>query len=420
MINIEALCQAAKSASRSLALVNTEKKNQALKKLADWLPNHSSEVQEANQLDVREAEENGLSTAMIDRLTLTDKRIQGMAFDLNNVINLPDPVGEVFEKKELENGLAVQKIRVPLGVLVVIYESRPNVTIDVAALALKSGNAVILRGGSETIHSNRILVEGVREALSAANIDPAVVQFIDDPDRALVNKLLKMHKYVDMLIPRGGAGLHTFCRENSTIPVITGGIGICHLFVDESADLERSLAVVRNAKIQRPSVCNSLDTLLVHKSIAASFIPMLIAKLKKDGVRFYVDEITMKGLGLNTDAFVQTADEDDFDREWLSLKLGIKTVTELDEAIAHIAAHSTGHSDGILTEDEANARKFTETVDSAAVYVNASTRFTDGAQLGLGAEVAISTQRLHARGPMALRELTTFKWVISGDYHIRK
>lgn len=419
MKTVEELCISAKSSSRTFALADTGQKNRALTTLADWLRGNTTEIQQANTKDIEAAEANGLSAAMIDRLTLTEDRILGMASDLTNIVNLPDPVGEEFEEKTLENGLNAKKVRVPMGVLAVIYESRPNVTIDVASLALKSGNAVILRGGSETIHSNRLLIDGIHEALASEAIDPAVVQFIDDPDRELVNQLLKMHAYVDMLIPRGGAGLHRFCRENSTIPVITGGIGICHLFVDESADLERSLAVIRNAKIQRTSACNSLDTVLVHQANTAGFVPMLIARLKKDGVRFHVDQKTMQGLGLKTDEFVQAAGEGDFDREWLSLTLGIKTVANLDEAIAHIAAHSTAHSDGILTEDMDNARIFTEQVDSAAVYVNASTRFTDGAQFGLGAEVAISTQRLHARGPMALRELTTFKWVLSGDYTIR-
>jgi glutamate-5-semialdehyde dehydrogenase len=357
---------------------------------------------------------------MIDRLTLNPERIQGMAAELGTVIGLPDPLGEVFEEQTLDNGLRLRKQRVPLGVLAVIYESRPNVTIDVAALALKSGNAVILRGGSETIRTNRVLVTGIHTSLQNAGIDGDTVQFIDDPDRELVNRLLKMHDYVDMLIPRGGAGLHKFCRDHSSIPVITGGIGICHLFVDQSADLARSLPLIRNAKIQRPTVCNALDTLLVHRTVAGEFVPQVIETLKKDGVTFRIDEALIRELGLEADETVQAAGQQDFDTEWLSLVLGIKAVAGLEEAIAHIAAHSTGHSDGILTEDDDNAMRFTAEVDSAAVYVNASTRFTDGSQFGLGAEVAISTQRLHARGPMALRELTTYKWVAQGDYLVRK
>lgn len=419
-MDIERLCRDAKTASRKLALTPARQRNAALSVLADWLKAKQGEIIDANRLDIADGRQAGLSDALIDRLTLNPERIQGMASDLGTVIDLPDPLGEVFEEQTLDNGLRLRKQRVPLGVLAVIYESRPNVTIDVAALALKSGNAVILRGGSETIRTNRVLVTGIHTSLQNAGIDGDTVQFIDDPDRELVNRLLKMHDYVDMLIPRGGAGLHKFCRDHSSIPVITGGIGICHLFVDESADLARSLPLIRNAKIQRPTVCNALDTLLVHRAVAGEFVPQVIDTLKKDGVTFRIDEALLNELGLEADETVQAAGQQDFDTEWLSLVLGIKAVAGLEEAIAHIAAHSTGHSDGILTEDDDNAMRFTAEVDSAAVYVNASTRFTDGSQFGLGAEVAISTQRLHARGPMALRELTTYKWVAQGDYLVRK
>jgi len=419
-MDIERLCRDAKTASRKLALTPARQRNAALSVLADWLKAKQGEIIDANRLDIADGRQAGLSDAMIDRLTLNPERIQGMAAELGTVIGLPDPLGEVFEEQTLDNGLRLRKQRVPLGVLAVIYESRPNVTIDVAALALKSGNAVILRGGSETIRTNRVLVTGIHTSLQNAGIDGDTVQFIDDPDRELVNRLLKMHDYVDMLIPRGGAGLHKFCRDHSSIPVITGGIGICHLFVDQSADLARSLPLIRNAKIQRPTVCNALDTLLVHRTVAGEFVPQVIETLKKDGVTFRIDEALIRELGLEADETVQAAGPQDFDTEWLSLVLGIKAVAGLEEAIAHIAAHSTGHSDGILTEDDDNAMRFTAEVDSAAVYVNASTRFTDGSQFGLGAEVAISTQRLHARGPMALRELTTYKWVAQGDYLVRK
>ena len=419
MTDILAMCRAAKSASRSLALSSTKQKNRALRELADWLHENQTQIITENEKDIQFARLAGLNEAMIDRLTLTCDRIESMASDLGTVINLPDPVGEPFEGQTLLNGLRLRKQRVPLGVIVVIYESRPNVTVDVASLALKSGNAVILRGGSETLNSNRVLVDGIRYSLRTAGLEDGVVQFIDDPARELVNQLLKMHQYVDMLIPRGGAGLHAFCRENSTIPVITGGIGICHLFVDESADLEKSIAVIHNSKIQRPTVCNALDTVLVHRSIAAVFIPKLISELKKVGVSFRIEEDTLTGLGIKESNVVQKAGDEDFDTEWLSLVLGIRAVAGLDEALAHIAAHSTAHSDGILTNDQANAERFIREVDSAAVYVNTSTRFTDGAQFGLGAEAAVSTQRLHARGPMALRELTTYKWVGIGDYLTR-
>ncbi len=418
-MEIEHICQQAKNASKGLALTPGAQKNQALKGLADWLLGNQTAILEENALDVADGRQAGLDAAMLDRLTLTPERIHAMAADLAQVIGLPDPVGEIFENATPPNGLRLHKQRVPLGVLAVIYESRPNVTVDVAALAIKSGNAVILRGGSETIRSNRVLVEGIHAAMQAAGLDAQTVQFIDDPDRELVNRLLKMHAYVDMLIPRGGADLHRFCRENSSIPVITGGIGICHLFVDASADLKRSLPLIRNAKIQRPTVCNALDTVLVHQSVAQAFIPRLIEVLQEDGVQFRMGSKDISSLGLCADETLQAAGEKDFDREWLSLVLGIRIVPDIQTALTHISMHSTGHSDGILTEDASNAARFINEVDSAAVYVNASTRFTDGSQFGLGAEVAISTQRLHARGPMALRELTTFKWVARGDYLVR-
>jgi glutamate-5-semialdehyde dehydrogenase len=303
-------------------------------------------------------------------------------------------------------------------VLGVIYEARPNVTVDVASLALKSGNAVILRGGSETLHSNRALVACLQRALAGGEVPADAVQFIDSPDRSLVLELLHLKDHVDMIIPRGGAGLHEFCRENSRIPVITGGIGICHLFVDDTADREAALKIIHNAKTQRPSVCNALDTVLVHRDIAREFLPQVVDRLAPAGVTFRAEPQALAFLQ-PPDPSVSPAGPEDFDTEWLSLVLGLKVVDGLDEAIEHIALHSTAHSDGILTGTEANAERFVAEVDSAAVYVNASTRFTDGTELGLGAEVAVSTQRLHARGPMALRELTTYKWVVRGQGHVR-
>jgi glutamate-5-semialdehyde dehydrogenase len=420
MNDILEICSAAKTASRSLALSSTNQKNLALQTLADWLKENQAHILIENEKDVNLARLEGLSEAMIDRLTLNQERIESIALDLGTVVKLPDPVGDNFDEQIRPNGLQLHKQRVPLGVLAVIYESRPNVTVDVASLALKSGNAVILRGGSETINTNRALVSGIRHSLQIAGLEKDSVQFIDDPDHELVNQLLKMHQYVDMLIPRGGAALHAFCRENSTIPVITGGLGICHLFVDASADFEKSLKVIRNAKIQRPTVCNALDTVIVNRQIEKIFIPRLISELKKDGVSFRIEPDTFEELGIIEDGTVQKAGKNDFDTEWLSLVLGIKVVADLSEAIAHISKHSTAHSDGILTNDRSNAERFIREVDSAAVYVNASTRFTDGAQFGLGAEAAVSTQRLHARGPMALRELTTYKWVGVGDYLTRE
>ncbi len=409
--------QRAKAAARQLARATTDQKNTALVALADRLWAARADVLAANAIDVEAAKANGLSEALIDRLLLNEKRLQGIAADQRNVATLPDPVGEIFEASTLPNGLQIHKQRVPLGVLGVIYEARPNVTMDVAGLALKTGNAVILRGGSETLNSNRALVAVIQEALQESGLPAEAVQFIDEADRARVTELLHLDQYVDMIIPRGGAGLHQFCRENSRIPVITGGIGICHLFVDDSADLEAALKIIFNAKTQRPSVCNALDTALVHRAVAAEFLPRLIDHLGVAGVTFRADASAQPFLA--ADPRVSLAGPQDFDTEWLSLVLGLKVVDSVDEAIAHIVAHSTAHSDGILTRTDEHAQRFIAEVDSAAVYVNASTRFTDGAQFGLGAEVAISTQRLHARGPMGLRELTTYKWVVVGDGHVR-
>ena len=331
-------------------------------------------------------------------------------------------MGEIFERYTNPDGLKVRKERIPIGVIAVIYESRPNVTVDSAGLMIKSGNAAILRGGKETIRTNQALISFIQNALSSNGLPADAIQFIDSPDRSFMLELLQSDPYVDMVIPRGGSGLHEFCRKNSRIPVITGGIGICHLFVDESADLQKSSEVIRNAKVQRPTVCNALETVLIHRSIAEEFIPKLCAKLAEGGLSFKVDGNAYNILLLNGDKSIhfEKAGENDFDTEWLSLILSVKVVDDVKQAIDHISLHGAGHSDGILSENQENIRRFTTEVNSACVYVNASTRFTDGAELGLGAEIAISTQPLHARGPMALRELTTYKWVIEGDYQTRK
>ncbi|MDR1727466.1 MAG: glutamate-5-semialdehyde dehydrogenase [Acidobacteriota bacterium] len=409
----------ARAAARSMGSAATEVKNRTLRDLAALLERSRDAVKQANRADIDAAAASGMGEALIDRLTLTDARLDGLSHDLRALAGLPDPVGERYDETTLPNGLRLRRQRVPLGVLGVIYESRPNVTIDVAGLAVKTGNAAILRGGKETIHSNLALVGLVREALRANALPEDAVQFIDDADRALVLGLLQSNDYVDVIIPRGGEGLHRLCRENSRIPVITGGVGICHVFVDESADMEKSLAVIHNAKTQRPSVCNALDTVLVHRAVAARALPLVVAHLVPAGVTFRAEPVALAALaGAGGDA-VQPAGPGDFDTEWMSLVLGLKVVDGIDEAIAHANAHSMGHSDAILTEDAANAARWVNEVDSAAVYVNASTRFTDGGQFGLGAEVAISTQRIHARGPMGLRELTSYKWVGEGDYHVR-
>jgi glutamate-5-semialdehyde dehydrogenase len=418
-MDIEQIGRQAKRAARQLAQINAERRKAALRMIANRLWAWRESILAANQQDVEKAHVAGLSEAMIDRLLLSESRLSSVIADLRQVAELADPVGEVFEERQLPNGLRLRKQRVPLGVLAVIYEARPNVTVDVTGLALKSGNCVILRGGSETIETNRQLVMAISQGLEESGLPIEAVQFIDDPDRQLVYELLQLDEYVDMVIPRGGAGLHEFCRQNSRIPVITGGIGICHLFVDESANLSEALKVIQNAKVQRPTVCNALDTVLVHCSLAEQFLPDLVELLKNDGVWFKADHAAYEILKERFGDVVEPAGERDFDTEWLSLVLGIRVVNGLEEAIEHIAVHSTGHSDGILTENRDHAERFIAAVDSAAVYVNASTRFTDGGQFGLGAEVAISTQRLHARGPMGLQELTTYKWVVEGDYHVR-
>jgi len=411
------IAQNARDASSELARASTEIKNSAILKIADELEAHQSDILSANEKDLEAGSASGLTPALLDRLMLNPARLKNIASDLRSVVDLSDPVGEHFDEDTLPNGIRLRKQRVPLGVLGVIYEARPNVTIDVAGLALKTGNAAILRGGKETLHSNLALVKVIRDALAASGLPVDSIQYIEDTDRARILELLKLDGYVDIIIPRGGAGLHEFCREHSRIPVMTGGIGICHLFVDESAALDASLNILHNAKTQRPSVCNSLDVALVHASVAQAFLPRLVEHLGKDGVTFQADPESFEIVG--SDSRVSPASEDAFDTEWLSLVLSLKVVQNVDEAIAHIAAHSTHHSDGILTRDQAHADQFVAEVDSAAVYVNASTRFTDGSQFGLGAEVAISTQRLHARGPMGLRELTTYKWVAIGDWNVR-
>ncbi len=413
---IEELGQQAKKAAREMAKASTAKKNEVLLTLITMLETEEDSILSANQFDIDDAESRGLGTAMIDRLSLQG-RLTGIAGDIERVEQLPDPIGEKFDAHSLPNGLTVCKQRVPIGVLGVIYEARPNVTLDIAALAIKTGNCVILRGSSETLRSNLELVRIIRNALIQVGLPATAIQFIDDPNRDLVKELLHLHDYVDLIIPRGGAKLHQFCRENSTIPVITGGIGVCHLYVDQSADLEKSVEVIFNAKTQRPTVCNALDTVIMHHDIASAFLPMVLHKLNEVSFRF--DQKSWDLLDEEQKKLGQLAQQDDWNTEWLDLVLGVKIVDDLDEAIEHICDHSTNHSDGILTNNEERAQRFVNEIDSSTVYVNASTRFTDGSQLGLGAEVAISTQKLHARGAMGLKEITTYKWVVEGNYTVR-
>ncbi|TXZ97261.1 glutamate-5-semialdehyde dehydrogenase [Vibrio cholerae] len=413
MMDLTVLGKAAKAASFQLATASTAQKNQALAIMADQLEAQSASILAANAKDIALGREAGLSDAMLDRLLLNESRLQAIANDVRNVIKLNDPIGSEIDSRVLENGMSLARRRVPLGVVGVIYEARPNVTIDIAALCLKTGNAAILRGGKETFFSNMELVKVIQSALDKAGLPAASVQYIEKPDRELVTQLLKMDDYVDMIIPRGGAGLHKMCKENSTVPVIIGGFGISHIFVDESADLDKSVAVIENAKVQRPSACNALDTLLVHQAIAKPLLDKLIAKLN-DKVAF-VAEPKAKAL-MNAAAELRDAQAGDFDTEWLSYTLGVKVVQDVQEAIEHMREHNASHSDAIMTNDLYNAELFVNTAGSAAVYVNASTRFTDGAQFGLGAEVAVSTQKLHARGPMGLEELTSYKWVGKANY----
>ena len=407
---------AAKDAAFHLATTSTAQKNKALAIIADELEANAATILEANAKDIELGREAGLTDALLDRLLLNEERLTGIANDVRNVISLNDPVGSEMDSKVLENGMSLSRRRVPLGVVGVIYEARPNVTIDIAALCLKTGNASILRGGKETFFSNMELVKVIQSALEKAELPAASVQYIEKPDRELVSQLLKLDDYVDMIIPRGGAGLHKMCKENSTIPVIIGGFGISHIFVDESADLEKSVDVVENSKVQRPSACNSLDTLLVHEAVAEAFLAKLTQRLA--GKVTLVADTSAKSLIAGFED-QRDAVEGDFDTEWLSYTLGVKVVADVAEAIDHMRVHNASHSDAIMTNSLESSERFINSVGSAAVYVNASTRFTDGAQFGLGAEVAVSTQKLHARGPMGLEELTSYKWVGKANYLVR-
>jgi glutamate-5-semialdehyde dehydrogenase len=421
MTDLNHMGRAAKEAARRLAVTGTRQKNAALLAIADALEADGPAILAANAQDIADGRARGLSDALLDRLLLNEKRLAALAADVRRVATLDDPVGSDIEGRVLPNGIRLVKRRIPVGVIGVIYEARPNVTVDVATLCLKTGNASILRGGSETLRSNLALVAAIQNALAASGLSEAAIQYVDNPDRALVTELLRMDQYVDMIIPRGGAALHRLCREQSTIPVITGGIGICHVFVDETADLDRAVDIVENAKVQRPSVCNSLDTLLVHRAVAERFLPVVARRLAQSKVELRPTGAALEILEADSGgAKIVSAGPDDFDIEWLALILGVKVVDGLDEAIAHIQAHSTEHSESILTDDLSNAERFVNEINSSAVFVNASTRFNDGGQFGLGAEVAVSTQKLHARGPMGLEELTTYKWIGYGDGQVRE
>jgi glutamate-5-semialdehyde dehydrogenase len=407
---------AAKKASKILARLSTQTKNKALHSIADALIARQDEIIKTNKLDCNDAKKSGMDAAMLDRLMLNPDRIKGMANDVRTVASLPDPVGEVIEARVLPNGLRLEKRRVPLGVICTIYESRPNVTSDIASLCLKSGNAVVLRGGKESLRSNSILAKVIKEAAQAGGVPGDAIQFIESTDRALVNQLLKLKGTIDLIIPRGGAGLVSMVNENATIPVLASGVGVCHMYVDPSADLKKAVAIAYNAKVQRPTVCNALDCVLVHSKVAKKFLPMMAKELSKAKVEMHCDK---RALAILSDFNSKATVASDWGKEFLALVLAVKVVDSIDEAIEHIEKYGSGHSEAIITEDYSAAMRFTEEVDAACVYVNASTRFTDGGQFGLGAEVGISTQKLHARGPMGVRELTTYKWIILGNGQVR-
>ncbi len=410
---------AARAAARHLARLSTGVKDRALLNISDALKTRETEILEANRRDLQTGKEAGLSDAMLERLLLNSERLEGMAADVRTVTSLPDPVGETFDMRTLPNGLQVGRRRVPLGVIGAIYESRPNITVDISVLCFKSGNAVILRGGSEAIHSNTALANLVRDAIAEAGAPRDAVQFVGATDRALVEQMLAMKEHIDLLIPRGGADFVRYVGEKAQMPVITGGVGVCHTYVDKDANLESAVAIAYNAKVSRPTVCNALDTLLVHSEAAPKCLPAIAREWAKAGVEMHCDLRALSILGPSEVLNLKPATEEDWGTEFLSLTASVKVVDSMDEALEHIEQYGSGHSEAIVTEDYSSAMRFLDDVDAAVVLVNASTRFTDGGQLGLGAEVAISTNKMHARGPMGLRELTSYKWTILGTGQVR-
>ena len=407
--------KAARTASRKLANVSSDVKSSALLMMADNILKSSNKLKEVNQKDIKAAQEKGLASALIDRLTLTDKRINEMADGLRQIAALPDPVGEVTRMWRRPNGLLIGKVCVPLGVVGIIYESRPNVTADAAGLCLKSGNAVVLRGGSEAIHSNIAIANILLEAAADAGLPDGCIQYIDVTDRQAVTEMLKLDEYIDVIVPRGGKDLIRFVMDNSTIPVVKHEDGICHTYVDSDANLEMAENVCFNAKVQRPGTCNAMETLLVHESVAETFLPSMCRKFAESGVELRGCEKTRE---ICSD--VKPATAEDWRTEYLELILSIRVVESLNEAIDHIMNYGSHHSDAIITDNYQKSQRFLQEVDSAAVYVNTSTRFTDGYQFGLGAEIGISTQKLHARGPMALEELTSYKFIVYGNGQLRE
>jgi len=414
-MSVQQTCAAAQRASRVLAALPRERKDEALGNVADALARRGAEILAENAEDVRLARENRLSLVLVDRLLLDEDRLADVAASVRALAALPDPVGQLVDGWRLENGIELRKVRVPLGVVAVIYEARPNVTVDAACLCLKTGNAVILRGGSAALHSNRILSEVVQGAVIEAGLPREAISYLT-PDRRELDELLEQRRYVDLVIPRGGEDLKDYLMERSKVPVIYAAGGNCHVYVDAAADLDKAAAIIVNAKCQRPGVCNAAETLLVHRDVAAGFLPRAVEELKRRGVELVVDKAAADVLG---DPSLKRANKSHYETEFLALKLAVRVVDTLDEALEHIATYSTRHSEAIVTEDLGAARRFTSEVDAACVYVNASTRFTDGGEFGLGAEMGISTQKLHARGPIALQELTCVKYELWGDGQVR-
>ena len=411
--------RAARIAVRGLQTLSSGRKNAALEAIAVALESDQAPVLEANALDMAAGAAAGLNGSLLDRLMLNPERLNDMAADVRNVASLPDPVGETFDVRTLANGLRVERRRVPLGVIGAVYESRPNVTVDIAVVCFKSGNAVVLRGGKEAVHSNGALATLVRAALECVGEDPEAVQQIADTDRAVVEDMIKGNDYFDLIIPRGGAALVHYVAKEATVPAITGGIGVVHVFADATADVTNAADIVFNSKVQRPSVCNALDTLLVHASVAPALLPAVASKLVAAGVELRCDQRALSLMGPVDGDLVKAAETGDFGQEFLALVLSVRVVDSVDDALAHIEEFGSGHTETVLTSDEVVANRFLNEVDAAVVMVNASTRFNDGGQLGLGTEVAISTNKLHARGPMGLRELTSYKWVVRGDGQVR-
>ncbi len=418
MKKIEKLCEDAREASRQLADMPAADKNHALREIAAALERRSDEILRENRDDIRDGKKAKLSSAIMDRLLFDEDRIADMARALRKIAALPDPVGEVVDGWRLPNGLEIRKVRVPFGVIAVIYEARPNVTVDAAGLGLKTGNAVILRGGSASLHSIRMLTEVINGALIDAGLPSKAVQLVESRDRAPLKQLLNMKEYVDLVIPRGGEALKEFLLKNSTIPVIYAAGGNCHVYVDAGADIDMAVEIAVNAKVQRPGVCNAAETLLVHRQIAPDYLPRVVKELLDRKVKLYACPRTLEIVGGGTSGVKEATDEH-FATEFLDLEMAVRVVDDIEAAIDHIARFGTGHSEAIVTNDLASSRRFTAVVDAACVYVNASTRFTDGGEFGMGAEIGISTQKLHARGPLGLRELTSVKYVVSGDGQVR-